>query len=256
MVGDTSFLDYENMIKRAESIARALRSNGCAKGSVVATYQERNPDWICSVLGIWHAGAICLPLDIGLPASRLVAIVHHCEPRFVLRQGETIDNMVQEAFNASGARIASMSELTYCKNAGKVIEPDFSGLGDVYAKDPAMILYTSGSTGTPKGIILQHEGLRNWIEAVMQLFEFEIGRDEVILQQASPSFDMCFAQMLVGICSGGLLCLVAREFSADAKFLTKAIANERITFTSATPSEYLNWLHYGDRKALSQSLPH
>ncbi|KAH4938811.1 hypothetical protein HBH70_033740 [Parastagonospora nodorum] len=98
MVGDTSFLDYENMIKRAESIARALRSNGCAKGSVVATYQERNPDWICSVLGIWHAGAIYLPLDIGLPASRLVAIVHHCEPRFVLRQGETIDNMVQEAF--------------------------------------------------------------------------------------------------------------------------------------------------------------
>ncbi|KAH5165251.1 hypothetical protein HBI38_073000 [Parastagonospora nodorum] len=163
------------MMKRAESIARALRSNGCAKGSVVATYQERNPDWICSVLGIWHAGAICLPLDIGLPASRLVAIVHHCEPRFVLRQGETIDNMVQEAFNASGARIASMSELTYCKNAGKAIEPDFSGLGDVYAKDPAMILYTSGSTGTPKGIILQHEGLRNWIEAVMQLFEFEIG---------------------------------------------------------------------------------
>ncbi|KAF1963942.1 acetyl-CoA synthetase-like protein, partial [Bimuria novae-zelandiae CBS 107.79] len=160
--------------------------------------------------------------------------------------------MLQEACNASGARITTISELATHENADTAA--DTSELGEVYAKDSAMILYTSGSTGTPKGILLPHEGIRNWVEAALHLFD--MGSDEIFLQQTSCSFDMCFVQIFLALCSGGLLCLVPTRSSADATFLTETIATEGITFTGATPSEYSNWYRYGDRKALSRSSPH
>ncbi|KAE8827124.1 hypothetical protein HRS9139_08296 [Pyrenophora teres f. teres] len=44
--------------------------------------------------------------------------------------------------------------------------------------------------------------------------------------------------------------------SANATFITEAIAAEGITFTGATPTEYSNWYRYGDHKALLRSTSH
>ncbi|EFQ93401.1 hypothetical protein PTT_09246 [Pyrenophora teres f. teres 0-1] len=85
-------MDYACMMHRAKFVAQALRSNGCVKGSIVANHQERSPDWVCSVLGILRAGAICLPLDISLPVSRLAIILQHSEASFVLRQEEELND--------------------------------------------------------------------------------------------------------------------------------------------------------------------
>ncbi|EUC27795.1 hypothetical protein COCCADRAFT_110782, partial [Bipolaris zeicola 26-R-13] len=181
-------------------------------------------------------------------------MVQHSEPHLVLWQEEKIGNVLQEACNVSGARTVSISELTSHESISSAVDVSSSELGEVYAKDSAMIMYTSGSTGTPKGILLAHEGLRNWVEAALHLFE--IGRDETFLQQTSCSFDMCFVQIFLALCSGGLLCLTPTKLRADATFITEAIATENITFTGATPSEYSNWHRYGDHRALSQSLSH
>ncbi|EFQ91360.1 hypothetical protein PTT_11796, partial [Pyrenophora teres f. teres 0-1] len=140
------------------------------------------------------------------------------------------------------------------EGADAAVDASPSELGEVYAKDSAMILYTSGSTGTPKGILLLHEGLRNWVEAALHLFD--IGIDQIVLQQTSCSFDMCFVQVFLALCSGGLLCLVPSGSSANATFITEAIAAEGITFTGATPTEYSNWYRYGDHKALLRSTSH
>ncbi|EFQ92941.1 hypothetical protein PTT_09848, partial [Pyrenophora teres f. teres 0-1] len=247
-------MDYACMMHRAKVVAQALRSNGCVKGSIVATHQERSPDWVCSVLGILRAGAICLPLDISLPVSRLAIILQHSEASFVLRQEEEFNDRLQEVCNASGARAMTISELMTQEGADAAVDASPSELGEVYAKDSAMILYTSGSTGTPKGILLLHEGLRNWVEAALHLFD--IGIDQIVLQQTSCSFDMCFVQVFLALCSGGLLCLVPSGSSANATFITEAIAAEGITFTGATPTEYSNWYRYGDHKALLRSTSH
>ncbi|KAL7772833.1 hypothetical protein CFE70_002796 [Pyrenophora teres f. teres 0-1] len=214
-------MDYACMMHRAKVVAQALRSNGCVKGSIVATHQERSPDWVCSVLGILRAGAICLPLDISLPVSRLAIILQHSEASFVLRQEEEFNDRLQEVCNASGARAMTISELMTQEGADAAVDASPSELGEVYAKDSAMILYTSGSTGTPKGILLLHEGLRNWVEAALHLFD-----------------------------------IVPSGSSANATFITEAIAAEGITFTGATPTEYSNWYRYGDHKALLRSTSH
>ncbi len=57
-----------------------------------------------------------------------------------------------------------------------------------------MILYTSGSTGIPKGISLKHEGIRNQIEHMQDIYG--IGA-EVVLQQSAPSFDLSYAQVFM-----------------------------------------------------------
>jgi amino acid adenylation domain-containing protein len=112
------------------------------------------------------------------------------------------------------------------------------------ADDPAVIFYTSGSSGSPKGIMLKHEGLRNWIEPTAR--SFNLGR-EVVLQQTSPTFDLSLIQVFAALCFGGSLCLTSRQQRGDAEAISKIVADQGVTFTGATPTEYATWLHYGKR---------
>jgi hybrid polyketide synthase/nonribosomal peptide synthetase ACE1 len=115
----------------------------------------------------------------------------------------------------------------------------------------AMILYTSGSSGTPKGIILKHEGLRNWFEQASSMCQ--LSEDEIVLQQSSPAFDMSITQVFLALCYGGSVYLLPRRLRGDAEAITNLIAAEKITLTSATPSEYFSWLRYGSQSKLVQS---
>lgn len=248
-------MSYASMMQSANTLAKALVADGCVKGSIVATYCERTPEWMCCVLGILRAGAICLPLDISLPVARLEGIVKHSEPRLIISQEHSeLDQSLLETGISSMARIATISQLIHHNRSGIIVNGPCVEMPSIQGGDAAVVFYTSGSTGAPKGIIIHHGGLKNWTEAALLLFGTEKGGK--FLQQTSCSFDMCFVQAFLALCSGGLLCLVPTRHRADATFITKMIAEENISFTGATPSEYANWHRYGDRTALAQNLPH
>ncbi|KXS94018.1 hypothetical protein AC578_8117 [Pseudocercospora eumusae] len=247
-------MTYLEMERTVETVARAIMAQNIGKGSIVAIYQDRDPNWVCSLLGIMSAGCICLPLDVSLPLSRLVAILQHSKPGLLLAQSTLVADSLLRTCVASKTQVLIISELL-CGHMNLVdLDSGQFAWEQIQAKDPAIILYTSGSTGTPKGIVLRHEGLRNWTEAAID--HLDITRGDVVLQQTSCSFDFCFIQMFLALCSGGLLCIVPTASRADATFITRTIEGERITFTGATPTEYSNWHHYGDHAALSRSLLH
>ena len=104
-------------------------------------------------------------------------------------------------------------------------------------------------TGVPKGVILSHSGLRNHAEGIASK---RGGTAETVLQQSAFSFDLSLFQTLLALSNGGSLVIVPRRLRGDPVAITSIIAEEKITYTIATPSEYLSWFTHG-HSAISQS---
>lgn len=68
---------------------------------------------------------------------------------------------------------------------------------------------------------------------------------KLVLQQSAFSFDFSLDQIFSALSNGGALYVVPAAQRGDPIEITKLMAAEDITYTSATPSEYLMWTRYG-----------
>ena len=67
----------------------------------------------------------------------------------------------------------------------------------------AYIIYTSGSTGKPKGVMVTHQNLMGYIRSFQE--EFKIEATDVVLQQASFTFDVFVEEVYPCLLVGGTL---------------------------------------------------
>nr|XP_036577184.1 AMP-binding enzyme [Colletotrichum truncatum]KAF6784096.1 AMP-binding enzyme [Colletotrichum truncatum] len=230
--GDGTILTYREMSDRIAAIKSGILGLGVSRGSVVGVFQEPTADWVCSLLAIWQAGCVYLPLDLASPMTRLQSNVLHCGPSLVL-----VDSLSLEAAESFKTAVLDVSS---CKDVNTSPKAAPSTL-HTKPEDPAAILYTSGSTGTPKGIVLSHQNLVHEVEFSSISYDFE---KERVLCQSALTFDMSLTQIFTAIAYGGSLHMVPRAHRGDAAFITRLMGRHGITFTGATPSEYLSWTNF------------
>ncbi|KAJ3531775.1 hypothetical protein NM208_g8729 [Fusarium decemcellulare] len=225
---------YASMLDRIEAIVEALRAANVARGAHVLVFQTAAVDWACSMLAIMRIGAIYIPLDLRNPIARLAAVAAETAPAAILADATTVGDVPQlEASRAQTIDISTVSMSPTSKTRTENLSrPDA----------PAAILYTSGSTGTPKGIVISHSGLRNELEGYTK--EWKLGAERV-LQQSTFTFDFATDQMFTALVNGGTVCFVPSSARGSPVEITELIQQHNITYTRATPSEYLLWLQYG-----------
>jgi hybrid polyketide synthase/nonribosomal peptide synthetase ACE1 len=237
-----NLLTYSNMFARINTIAVSLLNLGVGEGSIVGVFQEPSTDWICSILAILRLGAIYVPLDPRMTTMRLAAIVKDCKPGFIL-----VDDVNEKDLPLikSQSKMVNVSQLA--PNSSTKTIPNASK-----ADSPMTILYTSGSTGKPKGIVMGHANIRDHVETVTKAWISKM--DQVIgLQQSSLGFDMSLVQIFWPLCSGGSVYVAPQSVRGDPVEISKIISFENISLTTATPSEYIGWIKFGDSNALQKS---
>ncbi|PYH49497.1 polyketide synthase A [Aspergillus saccharolyticus JOP 1030-1] len=231
---------YAQLHTQSIQIGNALLQEGVRPGDTVAVLCPPSFHSVASFLAVLRIGAVYVPLDLSLPAARHRAMISASPVRALVCASPT----AERASELGVSTHLNLSTLPAIRESCMPSTP--RGTGDSLA----ILLYTSGSTGQPKGVCLPQTGFINYLAAKRS----ELGLDSstVVLQQSSVGFDMGLAQTLNAIMNGGKLVIVPQAMRGDALEIARIIRDHRVTFTLATPSEYLVLLQHG-RDYVSQS---
>ena len=233
--GKTS-LTYRQMAERTDHIALELHANGADNGSYIAVCCEPCPDMVCSLLAILRLGAIYIPLDIRQSDERLNAIVEESGAKIIVAHDMTQDRVA--ILKRDYARVVNASKINTSTN---VAAPNRSN-----GPDPAFIMFTSGSTGRPKGIVLTNTNVVTHVAAATQRMNI---KREIVLQQSSYGYDASLAQIFYALANGGTL--VMSNNRQEMSHIAALMAEEQVTLTLFTPSEYTVLFKYGNESLSS-----
>jgi amino acid adenylation domain-containing protein len=221
VVAGSERVSFREVDRRADALARQLRSRGVGPESAVGVCVGRSAGLVVGLLGVLKAGAAFVPLDAGYPAERLRYMVGNSGVELVVDSageglsifGDGVDAVPVEAPD-TGAGIA-------------LPRPDPRNL--------AYIIYTSGSTGAPKGVAITHANITSflaWNQRVCQLTP----RDRALLNH-SLAFDNSVWEIFQCLVSGAELHIVGAETAYDPETFRHELERRGITTLNATPSQ-------------------
>ena len=221
--GETQ-LTYQEMNLRANRLAHCLIGLGAGPEAVVGVHAESSIELVVALLAVLKAGAAYVPLDPAYPHARLRAMLEESSPEILLMRSSVVNDLTG---------LAGTSTVLELNSNAYTLFPEANPAIHVDGKNLAYILFTSGSTGRPKGVAVSHRSLVNrvmWGQA-----EFGLGSDDVIIQRASPSFDVSAGEIF-GCLTVGACLVIAGAAAADPKHLIELMLRHSATMIELPPS--------------------
>ncbi|MFJ8934327.1 amino acid adenylation domain-containing protein [Streptomyces sp. NPDC102365] len=221
-------LTYAELDERANRLAHALVARGAGPERVVALAVPRSAELIVAEVAVLKSGAAYLPVDTDYPADRISYMLADARPACLLTTAEVAADIPP----CEGMDVLVLDEPdTVGELTGhQAIEPART----LSVGNAAYVIYTSGSTGRPKGVVLSHAGVAKLVAT--QSERFGIGPHSRVLQFASPSFDVAFWDLCLGLLSGGRLVVVPAELRVPGAPLADYAHANGITFMILPPA--------------------
>jgi amino acid adenylation domain-containing protein len=219
MLGETRWT-YAELNGRANRLGHALLSRGLRAEDVVAVVTERDLDWLVSVLAIFKAGGVYLPIEPHFPTDRIARILARADASFVLTARGSDANLTGDSLLIEDLCREDHQDT----NPGKPVAAD----------QLAYIYFTSGSTGEPKGAMCEHAGLVNHIYAKIE--DLEIGDGCTVAQTAPQCFDISLWQLMSALLVGGRTLIVEQDAILDVERFVDTIAGGAANVVQLVPS--------------------
>jgi non-ribosomal peptide synthetase component F len=137
-------LTYRRLWESSNAIRDSLERSGVRQGDVVAVAAARGAEAIAGLLGVWRAGATCLPLDAEAGSVALVT-----------RFGAAAVLKAEGVSFPEEARLPPLLPLAVGSEANATTGPDPTPQPDA----PAVLIHTGASVG----VLLSHRGLDNQV---------------------------------------------------------------------------------------------
>ncbi|MFG2026730.1 amino acid adenylation domain-containing protein [Streptomyces sp. NPDC048825] len=229
LVFEDTRLTYAEVDERASRLAHALIARGAGPERVVALAVPRSAELIIAEVAVLKSGAAYLPVDTDYPADRISYMLTDAAPACLVTTTEAAADIPP----SDGMDRLILDEPDTVRELGQ--RPAHGPTPEALSTgNAAYVIYTSGSTGRPKGVVLSHAGVAKLVAT--QTERFGIGPHSRVLQFASPSFDVAFWDLCLGLLSGGRLVVVPTEGRVPGAPLAEYAHAHGITFMILPPA--------------------
>ncbi len=204
-------LNFTQLNQRVNQVAHYLIEQGVKAEVLVGLKVERSLEMVIAILAILKAGGAYLPLESGLPESRLQFIKQDAEINIVLTQ-QQLSSAQFEHYPVTDPAIQNFS-----------------------LNDLAYVIYTSGSTGKPKGVMVEQANLLNFFAVFReQLKTLKVAEKSAWLWSSSYAFDASLRGLL-SLFMGKTVILASQQQSRDANALARLLIEHKIQVFNAVP---------------------
>ncbi|WP_035107569.1 class I adenylate-forming enzyme family protein, partial [Desulfovirgula thermocuniculi] len=225
-------LTWDELNKRASSLAYQLKNRGIKPGDRVALFMPNRPEFVIGFFGVLKTGAVVVPVNARFTASEVSYILENSGAAALLYD----DGLRPVAEDA----VKSCSSVAFTFSAGEIWacgkeESFFSA--SVHANPAeilAEIIYTSGTTGKPKGVMLTHAAV--YAVASMMAYECNIKYRNRVLQLMPLTHSAPLNLLLVGAVYAGAATVLG-TFSPQN--MVELAAIEKTTHFFGAPVAYL-----------------
>jgi long-chain acyl-CoA synthetase len=218
---------YARIVQEAHRLARALESDGIAKGDAVLLWAENSAEWIVAFFGCLLCGAVIVPIDSASTQEFASRVAKEVKAKFLLRTGAH-----NEEFQIPSIFLENLSQVTAAQDSSPYASPVLS------REDPLEIIFTSGTTAEPRGVVISHG---NFL-ANLEPLEREIRKYRKYEKFVHPlrflnllPLSHVFGQMLGVFIPSLLAATVVFLDSHKARDLIHAIRRGRISVCVAVP---------------------
>ncbi|WP_049576268.1 non-ribosomal peptide synthetase, partial [Streptomyces sp. SBT349] len=226
-------LDYAELNRRANALARRLVAEGVGPERFVAVALPRSVEWITAVLAVAKAGGAYLPVDTAYPSARIAFMLDDARPILAVTSREVLGLLP----DAPGMARLCVDDPAVRDALAAAPDGDLTAadrLGEPRPANAAYTIYTSGSTGRPKGVVVTHAALANL--AATHADRFGAGPGSRVLQFASPSFDASVWEICMALLTGATLVLAPKERLLPGPALAQLIAEHGVTHATIPPT--------------------
>jgi fatty-acyl-CoA synthase len=254
---------YAEVADNADRLAAALQRLGVRAGDPVGTFMWNDQAHLEAYFAVPCMGAVLHTLNIRLSHEQLAYVINHGGDRVVLVDASlvpviaavasdltTVDAWVvvgdgdAGALELTGRPVYRYRELLAAETPGfDYPEPDEHAA--------AAMCYTSGTTGDPKGVVYSHRS--TYLHSITACTPAVLGLDAtdrilaIVPQFHANAWGVPYAAFL----SGASLVMPGRFLQAEP--LSRLIAAERPTVSSAVPTVWADLFRYGSEHDLDLS---
>lgn len=217
-------ISYTQLHAQAAAIQQWLAAPSAgSEAPVIGVCMGKSAALYASVLAVFGAGAVYLPLDPAHPAERLRYILKNAGASVLLHDGQLpLDDLA--------VRCLDLRQLP-----APLTQPLPSLLRQRPAPDaPCVAIYTSGTTGQPKGVLLSQRNLshfQTWYSVHVQL-----DQQSRALQFSTIGFDASLLDILPTWIAGGELVVPTEDQRRDPAQLLALMREQQVTHAFLPPA--------------------